>query len=387
MTSPTRTLLPIVLLSALTLGCGGEEADEANSAASPVDYQAPGPYAVGNRTVELHDAARGRDLRVEIWYPAAQAATAGGEPVQMFAAAGADRDALAAALAAAPTEIACTNVQTGATRDAKPAKGGKWPTLTFSHCHQCARFSSFSLAEHLASHGFAVIAADHTGGTMFSKLAGDSEGMTGTFLNTRAADVGFLLDTVLGAGDALPADLRGRFDPSRVGAYGHSFGSVTTGMVAQKDDRVLAAAGLFAPFESPLPPGVKLDQITEPVLFFVATEDNSITEFGNNLIRGNFTDANAPAWKVEIIDAGHLSVSDLCGMADGFGPGCGDGTRQTKPGEAFTYLPVKRAMGIAKTWLGYFFGAHVRAEAHAMDWLRAPPTDADALVELRLTAE
>lgn len=374
-----------MVAAAGSVGCGGDATDPKESdagPAGPIAYEAVGPHRVGNRTVVLHDGARGRELRVEIWYPAADETTAGGEAMPLFAAAGPDRDALTAALAGAAT--ACVNSQTTSTRDATPLAGGKWPVLTFSHCHLCARFSSFSLAEYLASHGFAVIATDHTGGTMFDKLAGDNEGLTESFLMTRAADVRFLLDTVLGAGEALPADLRGRFDAGRVGAFGHSFGSVTTGRVAQTDDRVLAAAGLFAPFESPLPPGVKLAEIAKPVLFFVATEDNSISEFGNNLIRGNFDKANPPVWKVEIVDAGHLSVSDLCGMGEGFNAGCGDGSRQTRPGEPFTYIPVKTAIALTQTWLGYFFGAHVRGEAEALSWLQAPPAHGDAVVDMRL---
>jgi len=380
----TRRLL--IVACALSVACAGESQTDDSPTVSeptgPFDYTKAGAHPVGHRTIELHDADRDRSLRVEIWYPAAADTAGGGEGVQFFAAAGTDRDGLAVVLADAPTN--CTNAKTTATRDATPLKGWRWPVLTFSHCHLCARFSSFSLAEYLASHGFAVIAADHTGGTMFDKLAGNYEGMTEAFLNTRAADVSFLLDTVLGPGDALPAELRGRFDEGRVGAFGHSFGSVTTGRVAETDDRVLAAAGLLAPFESPLPPGVTLANISEPVLFFVATEDNSITEYGNKLIRGNFNDANPPAWKVEIIDAGHLSVSDLCGMADGFKPGCGDGTRQTKPGEAFTYIPVAKAIDITMGWLGAFFGAHVRGEAEALMWLKAPPKDHGTQVEMRL---
>ncbi len=368
-----------------TAACSGDEpAGPANSQpAAAIDYALAGPHPVGHRTVILNDANRDRSLRVEIWYPAAPGSAVEGEGVELFAAEGKDRDGLAAALATSPT--ACTSTRTNATRDAKPALDAKWPTLTFSHCHLCARFSSFSLAEHLASHGFAVVAADHTGGTMFDKIAGDYAAMGTPFLETRKADLSFLLDTMLGAGDALPDDLRGRFDGDKVGAYGHSFGSVTTGLLVQEDERVLAAAGLLAPFENLLLPGVEMSKISAPLLFFVATEDNSITEYGNKLIRENYANAGTPAWKVEIIDAGHLSVSDLCGLTDSFIPGCGEGKRQTKPGELFTYIPVKKAQAITKTWLGHFFGAYVRGEGKAADWLKAPPADDGTNSDMRLT--
>lgn len=388
--SPALTFSSLALTAALLswpIGCGSGDGQDtpAEQTPTPPDYSEPGKFTVGNVTVTLTDAARDRTLRVEIWYPALAPVTASAaqsEPVQNFAEAGAMRDQLAVALAASPTQ--CTSRQTASSRDAEPAAGGKWPLLAFSHCHLCARFSSFSLAEHLASHGFAVVAPDHTGGTLFDKLAGKNEGLTAAFLATRVGDIRFVLDVLLGDGAGLPDNLKGRFDATRVGAFGHSFGSVTTGSVLETDDRVRAGAHLYAPVESPLMPGVKVAGIAEPMLMFVATEDNSITEFGNKLIRDNFAAASPPVWKVEMIDAGHLSISDLCGLADGFKPGCGDGTRQTEPGVAFTYLSVTRARDIARVWLGNYFGRFLRDEAEAKAWLAAPPADADAKVEMRL---
>ena len=81
--------------------------------------------------------------------------------------------------------------------------------------------------------------------------------------------------------------------------------------------------------ENPLVPGVMLSQLASPADVLVAKEDNSITEFGNKFIRDNFTDATVPAYKIEVPDAGHWSVSDLDGLVDIFEAGCGDGVRQT----------------------------------------------------------
>ena len=80
-------------------------------------------------------------------------------------------------------------------------------------------------------------------------------------------------------------------------------------------------------------------------MFVVAKEDNSITEFGNKFIRDNFTDATVPAYRIEVPDAGHWSVSDLDGLVDIFKAGCGDAVRQTD-GTDFTYLdPSSAAAG------------------------------------------
>ena len=69
-------------------------------------------------------------------------------------------------------------------------------------------------------------------------------------------------------------------DLTHVGVLGHSFGAVTAGRVAQLDTRFSAAAALCAPMENPLTPGVTLADIHVPLMFVVAIEDNSITEFG-----------------------------------------------------------------------------------------------------------
>jgi hypothetical protein len=62
---------------------------------------------------------------------------------------------------------------------------------------------------------------------------------------------------------------------------------------------------------------------------------NSISALGNMLIENNFSDLGGEAWLARIPDAGHRSVSDVCGLIDDFIPGCGEGIRQTS-GEPFS---------------------------------------------------
>jgi predicted dienelactone hydrolase len=167
-----------------------------------------------------------------------------------------DRARYAALLAETPE--GCPTRTLHAARDAAPAEG-PFPLLVFSHCFACTRFSSASLAEHLDSHGFAVAAPDHAGNTLFDDLDEKVTPLDTTTLEQRASDVVALLDALLDPnGLATPAALRGRFDATRVGAYGHSFGSVTTGLVTQRDPRVKASAGIAAPMENVLLPGVKI---------------------------------------------------------------------------------------------------------------------------------
>lgn len=335
---------------------------------SEPDYGQPGPHPVGHTRIVIDDASGTRALPVEIWYPAdpAQAAAAeAGVPLEEFEPRGPERELLAGLVVDAPA--GCTRAQTRSAAEAAPAEAAApYPLVVFSHCHECVRFSSFSIAERLASHGFGVAAVDHVGNTLYDAQAGTGVPLSSEFLAVRATDVARVLDVLLdGGAPELPPELVGRFDPARVGAMGHSFGAVTTGRVLQDDDRVRAGVVIAAPVQSPLLPGVALAEIAEPMLMMLAQEDNSILEVGNNLLRSNFDQANPPVWLVEFADAGHWSFSDVCGLVPAFDPGCGDGLRQTEPLTPFTYLDNELARDTAASYAARFFAAHLRDEVAA----------------------
>lgn len=349
---------------------GSSTTDDASTGEPPSepDYGQPGPHPVGHTRIVIDDASGTRALPVEIWYPAdpAEAAAAeAGVPLEEFEPRGPERELLAGLVVDAPA--GCTRAQTRSAAEAVPAAAAApFPLVVFSHCHECVRFSSFSIAERLASHGFAVAAVDHVGNTLYDAQAGTGVPLSSEFLAVRATDVARVLDVLLDPGaPELSPELVGRFDPARVGAMGHSFGAVTTGRVLQDDDRVRAGVVIAAPVQNPLLPGVALAEIAEPMLMMLAQEDNSILEVGNNLLRSNFEQANPPVWLVEFADAGHWSFSDVCGLVPAFDPGCGDGLRQTEPLTPFTYLDNELARDTAASYAARFFAAHLRDEAAA----------------------
>ncbi len=333
-------------------------------------YDQPGPFPVGTRAFVLADPIGDRDLEVQLWYPAAEG-VATGDPIGAFVPAEPDATSFAALVDVAPEP--CTRKLTSSAFDGPLTREpGPWPTVLFSHCHTCTRFSSYSVAERLASHGFLVAAVDHAGNTLFEELAGNPLPVDGATLDLRTADMRRVLDELLDpAAGSLPSEFVGLADGERVGVFGHSFGSVTTGKLLQDDDRFLAGVGIAAPFESPLLPGISMAAISEPVLLLVAVEDNSITEIGNMILRNNFTTANVPAWKIEFADAGHWSFSDLCNLIAGFQPGCGEGQRQTNPAESFTYLDNQLARDLTATKVTSFFAMTLRGEAQAREQLEA----------------
>ena len=348
-----------LLLTALACAAPG-------GGAEPADYASPGPYPVGSASFLLDDGAR--PLRVELWYPAEPGAAEEAEegfPVEDFVPDPEDRARYAALLEAAPE--GCPSTRAHSARAAAPAGAEPLPLVVFSHCYECARFSGFSIAERLASHGFLVAAPDHEGTTLFDSLDDTLMEIDAESLMLRAGDISLVLDALLGGWSEVPAGLAGLADPERVGVFGHSFGSVTTGVVLRDDGRPLAGMGLAAPMDYALLDSATMEEIDDPLMLVIAREDNSISELGNELMRSNFEEAIGPAWKLEVDDAGHWSFSDFCGLTEFLSPGCGEATRQTNPYERFTYLPVSEGLAIAGAYTTAFFAELLLGENGAVE--------------------
>lgn len=346
---------PVLAALALLAACG------ADAPAPDLSFESAGPHPVG---VVAREAAIGRSLRYLVWFPteAARAAeAAAGVPIEALAPA-VERAGYAALLATASAD--CPTRTAHAALDA-PVAAGTWPLVVVSHCHECTAFSSATIAERLASHGFVVAAVEHDGNTLWDQQDGTGAPLDTATLALRVGDVRVVLDELLAG--ALPG---GTLDPARVGVFGHSFGAVTAGMVAMDDVRVRAAFALAAPMENPLLPGVRIASLAKPLGFLLAGEDNSIGELGNLLLRKNFDEAPGPAWKLEVADAGHWSVSDLVGVIPGFAPGCGPGTRQTD-GQPFRYLGAAAGRAIAAAHVTAFFAATLDDDTGARAYLEA----------------
>ena len=322
---------------------------------SPTDpdrsVEQPGAHAVSTRRIITTDATR--SYTFQAWYPTTSPTadvaieSLEAEPLRSRTA------GLLAGVGTCPTRRLDVAID-------GDAEAGSFPLVVASHCHACTRFSNASTAVRLASHGFVVVTVDHTADTMWDSLDGREASLDAAQLALRVADLELAID--------LPSPALASADRTRLGVFGHSFGAVTAGRLAQVDDRVKAAAALAAPMENPLIPGVKLSEIAEPLLFLVAREDNSITEFGNKLIRDNYTAATDRTWKLEVADAGHWSVSDLDGLIPAFNKGCGPGTRQDD-GSAFEYLDPALGRSVAAAYVTAFFRATLDEDDGAAAYL------------------
>jgi predicted dienelactone hydrolase len=162
----------------------------------------PGPYSVGfvedSITHTPEPSTETRTLRTAIWYPTLAEE---GEATLYY-----------------PGNIKRDGVFAGA----EPAPHAAWPVLVFSHGYAGFAENSYFLPEHFASHGWIVIAADHTGNTVEQMNAPVDNSMYAY----RPQDVSAMIDHLEKLDSENP--LANRADTAKVVVSGHSYGGYTT---------------------------------------------------------------------------------------------------------------------------------------------------------------
>lgn len=300
-----RALVPSILSTVLVgAACGGgggdggvdappvevAGCDGATFLSSPADPARPGPWPVGARTVTI-----GR-LTVEVWYPAPRGSEVGQPPV---------RYDIRQALNPSQRDLipdADNPWQPCACYRDLPLDGahGPYPVVVFVHGTAAFRHQSVTQAQHWASRGFVVVAADHPG-----LMLGDFLAMACPDDPSGAQDLSGDVDAMLAAlaspgGDL--AFLAGKLDVGRVAIAGHSAGgSAAAAATGKPGVRVIASlAGGGAAAASPT---------LERVLFMGGTNDN-VVQFSR--VTSAWEGSATPRHLVGIGGAGHLVFSDLC---------------------------------------------------------------------------
>jgi dienelactone hydrolase len=223
----------IVASAACSSGSGSDRAapptttiTTAAAATSPIEA---GPYKVGHETIEVASRDGQRRRTVDVWYPADPTAT--GKKTRYS-------EAVLPSL---------YTVSVLAVEDVPVSNDAPFPLVVYSHGSGALRFIATFFTEKLASHGFVVVSADHTGDTALDVLAGHpaSRDQEATFIASRVADVRLTIDSVLARSKRSGDRLHGAVDPDRIGITGHSWGGLTA----------FAAAGGVArpPGRAPIP--------------------------------------------------------------------------------------------------------------------------------------
>lgn len=161
---------------------------------------------------------------------------------------------------------------------------GRFPILLNSPGMTDTTGWSTAQAEDLASHGYVVVAINHTheafsvhfpdGRETVTEVSLDSpqEVLRDLLLPTRVADTRFVLDrlTELAGGQdlqqVLPSALAAHLDLSQVGMFGHSLGGSTTAQAIHDDPRIRAGVNL----DGPILGSVATEGLNRPLLMLAS---------------------------------------------------------------------------------------------------------------------
>lgn len=314
--------------------------DISGDTSADVDQTTPG---AGTTSLTIPGPDRGRDLRVQVWYPTDASLEVRGDHAALET--GELATTMATLLEGGVADCVRPDPVVSASAPLAPAALGEadaWRLVLMSHCYGCSRLSMAQTAESLARAGYVVVAPDHLGTTIHDTVADTTLPLTSDTLELRAGDLDQVfaaLPSLATSPDPILSEVFAETDLSAVWLVGHSFGAATVGLFAQRHAEAVALVAVAAPVANILFPAVDLTQIDVPALLLLATEDNSIAEIGNTFIRQNVEDWTGGAATLSTFeDAGHFAFSDLCGLTDNLMAGCGEDDRQTN-GEPFVYAP------------------------------------------------
>jgi pimeloyl-ACP methyl ester carboxylesterase len=240
------------------VGAQKSEVQSPAGSAGPLELPAPtGPFAVATKICNWTDRARVekgtgkpgdfRQLVVQVWYPTKDASGSLAPYVPMLS-------AYRGAWDEADIETA-RRVITHSRANKPPLAGMKFPVVVFSHGWQGTRSEYTSVAEDLASHGYAVFGIDHPymGRIVLTngKITEPTEDQFQSAAEIQAyygRDVQFAIDEIarLNAADG-DGIFAGRLDLTRIAAIGHSSGFVAAGTACKLDRRITACVNVDAP--------------------------------------------------------------------------------------------------------------------------------------------
>ena len=167
----------------------------------------PGPYDVGVQTITIN-ADSDRPLTVDVWFPIDDA---GDAPLHQYTLIPGAVDTSDLAVVADPSAMA----------------DGPFPLVVYSHGSSGLRYIASNYTEAIASHGYIVASADHSGNTALDELLCSRTERAVTAFN-RVADVRSVVDEMLNPQNAATVDFVANVDPGSIAVTGHSAGGFTT---------------------------------------------------------------------------------------------------------------------------------------------------------------
>ncbi|WP_263360075.1 alpha/beta hydrolase family protein [Acidicapsa ligni] len=229
--------------------------------------QPTGQYAVGTRIFHLVDTSRvedngpspsgKRELMVQAWYPA--------QPPTGFITRHTQRAFYQRRKEVTARASYRSVLLTNSFLDAAVHSGAPYPVLLYNPGWQGERTESTFQMEELASHGFIVVAIDHTFfgglvefpdgrvadsgnapeiGSFLHSTIEEQWALGGKYVKIEAQDNIFVLDQLQAMNQDVSSPWFHRLDLSRVGVMGFSIGGAAAAQTAYQDPRVKAAINL-----------------------------------------------------------------------------------------------------------------------------------------------
>jgi len=348
----------------------------------PDDY---GFYAVATSSAMITDASRSdRTLKIQIWYPVNPGTTG---PKYWY---------LLSGFLSLKSDYALRG-------EPPVASVPSLPLIVFSHGYGGENLQSISLMEHLASHGFIVVAPEHTGNTSSDNSATQEQTAW-----DRPRDISFVIDNMLDRNADPASPFYGHVSTSLFGVTGHSFGGYTSVCMAAGSPQVEGATlPLFEPDTrvdaiAPIS-GVttyhtdaQLASIQIPTLLLGGTLDTMVPIDPNNtrpmgLVQSRYL------YRADVEGATHTHFANICDIANGLialgftpdewesiGAGALIGPYNDTCTE--TAFPIEEATRLQNLYVVSFFLRHLVGDVRYAKYLTVPyseDNEPDATLYLR----
>lgn len=318
---------------------------------SRAELPAPGgPYTVATKIYDWTDRSRlekatnksgdFRQLVVQAWYPTEDASGPLSPYVPML-------KAYRHVWDDADVEIA-ERVITHSRANKAPVAGARFPIVVYSHGWQGTRSEYTSIAEDLASHGYAVFGIDHPYmGRVALPNGSVTEATEDQFQSPLeiqeyyAKDVQFAIDKIAGLDAADPdGTFTGRLMLSRIAAMGHSSGFGAVAGACRLDRRIRACVNVDAPKFS----AAQLAGLNQPLLWIRLERAGPVpAEFVKT--------ASSPVYELRLAGTNHGSVEDWDYL---------EAKSPTQRNDALEHLQLIRK------YLDAFLGLELRGEKSAL---------------------
>jgi predicted dienelactone hydrolase len=229
------------------------------------------------------------------------------------------------------------------------------PAVTFGHGFLTPVSAYQSTLQHLATHGYIVIASE-------------SEGSLFPSHSRFAGDLSHCLTYLIQQSDAPGSWLEGAIDPLRLGASGHSMGGGASILAAAADPRIRALAPL-APAETNPSAATAAANLSIPFTAIVGTQDTITPTASHGQLMYNA--APGPRRMISQIGGFH------CGYIDSSTFGCDSGA-----------MPRAEQLALTRALLTAFFDLHLKGDHFRAPLVWDPQTPTDprlaAVIDPRL---